>query len=155
MREQKTELALLMPLILERLNAGHEVTFSPRGTSMLPFFAEGRDTVTLAKPEGRLKKYDIPLYRRKNGQFVLHRVVGVGETYTCIGDNQFAPEHGIEEEQIIAVCTSFTRKGKRYSASALRWRVYAVLRHYSRFPRRVWRGVIRRAAALLRKNEKR
>lgn len=151
MREQKTELAVLMPLVLETLNAGHEVTFSPRGSSMLPMFREGRDTVTLSRPQGKLKKYDIPLYRRENGQFVLHRVVRVGDTYTCMGDNQFAPEHGIADGQIIAVCTSFTRKGKTYSADALLWRVYAVFWHHSRFPRRVWRAIVRRAAALFRK----
>ena len=151
MREQKTELVALMPLILETLNEGHEVTFSPHGSSMLPLLREGRDTVTLSKPHGRLKKYDIPLYRRENGQFVLHRVVAVGETYTCIGDNQFALEYGIKDEQIIAVCTSFARKGKKYSADAPLWRAYAVFWHYSRFPRRVWRAVRRRITGLFEK----
>ena len=89
MRKHTTELAELMPLICEKLEEGREVTFSPHGSSMLPLLKEGRDTVTLAKPAGKLKKYDIPLYRRENGQFVLHRVVRVGDTYTCIGDNQF------------------------------------------------------------------
>ncbi len=126
-----------MPLIRERLEAGHEVTLSPRGTSMLPFLKEGRDTVTLAFPPAKLKKYDIPLYQRKSGQYVLHRVVCVKDTYTCIGDNQFMLEKGIEQEQIIAVCTSFVRKGKKIYANAPLWRLYAAFWHYNRFPRRV------------------
>ena len=131
----------VIPLMLERLEAGYEVTFSPYGTSMLPMLRQGRDTVTLKAPSGRLSKYDLPLYRRDNGQYVLHRVVRVGETYACMGDNQFVLEEGIREDQILAVCTAVTRKGRKRSVSALRWRIYAVLWHRSRFLRRVIFGI--------------
>lgn len=141
MLEKKIKLDDAMPLIKERLNAGHEVTFSPRGTSMLPFLKEGRDTITLSAAPAKLKKYDIPLYQRKNGQYVLHRVVRVGETYTCIGDNQFVYEKGIEPEQIIAICVSAVRNGKKIRPGAPLWRLYAVLWHYSRFPRYVLAAV--------------
>ena len=70
----------LMPLILERLAAGQDVRFSPRGVSMLPMLRQGRDTVTLSPVTGRLRKYDLPLYRREDGRYVLHRVVGVANT---------------------------------------------------------------------------
>lgn len=126
-----------MPLIREKLNEGHEVTFSPRGRSMLPFLKEGRDTVSLTAPPAKLKKYDIPLYQRKNGKYVLHRVVKVGETYTCIGDNQFTLEDGIEHGQIIAVCSSFVRNGKKIDANDLSYRLYAIFWNYSRFFRRI------------------
>ena len=141
-----------MPLIREKLNAGHEVTFSPRGTSMLPFLKEGRDTVTLTAPSAKLKKYDLPLYQRKNGKYVLHRVVKVGETYTCIGDNQFTLERGIEHGQIIAVCSSFVRKGKKIKASDFSYRLYAIFWNHSRFIRRILAAVCRRVSRLWRKN---
>ena len=57
-----------MALIRESLDSGHEVTFSPRGASMLPFLKEGRDTVTLTALPSKLKKYDIVFYQRDNGQ---------------------------------------------------------------------------------------
>ena len=139
----------MIPLMLERLEAGYEVTFSPYGTSMLPMLRQGRDTVTLRAPSGRLSKYDLPLYRRDNGQYVLHRVVRVGETYACMGDNQFVLEEGIREDQILAVCTAVTRKGKRQSLSSLRWRIYAVLWHRSRLLRRVILGIWRRTLGRL------
>lgn len=148
MSEKKIRLDDAMPLIRERLSEGHEVIFSPRGTSMLPFIKEGRDTVTLAPPPKKLKKYDIPLYQRKNGQYVLHRVVRVGDTYTCIGDNQFTYEEGVEHGQIIGVCSSFVRKGRQIHSDDLKWRLYAIFWHYSRFPRRVAIGVIRRIKKL-------
>ena len=144
----------MLPLIEECLAAGQSVRFSPRGVSMLPLIRQGRDSVTLASPPEKLKKYDIPLYRRKNGHFVLHRVVRVGDTYTCIGDNQFVYEKGIEHGQIIAVCTDITRDGKTTSLRSPKWRIYARIRHYSRFPRRVVRGVCRRIKVVLKKISK-
>ena len=144
MRESKIQLNDAMPLLLEKLNEGYEVTFSPRGTSMLPFLREGRDTVTLASKNRKLKKYDVAFYQRKNGQYVLHRVIKVGKTYTFIGDNQFVREKGIEAEQIIAICSSVLRKGKRITASSFAWRAHAVFLHCSRPLRRVVAAVRRR-----------
>lgn len=43
---------------------------------MYPMLRNGEDVVVLKKPEGRLKYLDVALYRRSNGDFVLHRVVG-------------------------------------------------------------------------------
>ena len=139
-----------MPLIRERIAAEQLVRIYPYGKSMLPMLCEGRDSVVLSKAQ-RIKKYDIILYQRENGQYILHRVVKVGKTYTCIGDNQFVLERGIANEQIVAVCITFTRKGKEYSTDSLMWRAYAVFWHYSRFPRRVFRAVKRRVVRLFGK----
>ena len=87
---------------------------------MLPML----DSVELSKAPPKLKKYDIPLYRRNNGQYVLHRIVDVGETYTCIGDAQFVKECGIRDEQIIAVVTSFNRDKRCYSVTSPVYRIY-------------------------------
>ena len=79
----------LLPLIQEEIDSGGKVRFKPRGRSMLPFLKEGRDEVVLVKPPERLKKYEIPFYRRRDGGFVLHRVVGLASdgTYIMCGDN--------------------------------------------------------------------
>ena len=98
-----------MPLIQERLAAGDRVSFYPRGTSMLPMLRQGRDSVELSPLPQKLKKYDLPMYRRDNGQFVLHRVVAVSDSCTCMGDNQFEPEPGLRHDQMIALVTAFTR----------------------------------------------
>ena len=140
-----------MALIRESLDSGHEVTFSPRGASMLPFLKEGRDTVTLTALPPKLKKYDIVFYQRDNGQYVLHRLVRVGKTYTCIGDHQYVYETGIRRDQIIAVCSSVVRGGKRISAQDGRWRLYAVAWHYSRPVRRVLIGVRSRLSHMIKR----
>lgn len=140
----------LMPLIRERLAAGQSVRFSPRGISMLPMLRQGIDTVTLSPLPDRLRKYDLPLYRRDNGKYILHRVVKVGDTYTCSGDNQVALERGVRHDQMIAVVTSFSRGKRAHSVTEWRYRLYCRLWHYTRLIRRIWRGLKRRAARLLK-----
>ena len=127
-----SQLEQLMPLITESLAAGKSVRFYPHGISMLPMLRQDIDSVVLSSVDGRLKKYDIPLYQRDNGKYVLHRIVAVGESYTCIGDNQYVFEKGIRDDQIIAVVTAFTRGEKEISVTSLAYRIYCVLWHYSR-----------------------
>lgn len=47
---------------------------------MHPFVEQGRDKITLAPIQDQVRKYDVILYKRKNGAFVLHRVVGKEQT---------------------------------------------------------------------------
>jgi hypothetical protein len=143
----------LMPFICERLAAGQTVKFSPRGISMLPMIRQGVDSVVISSPPEKLKKYDIPLYRRGDGSFVLHRIIKAGESYTCIGDNQFVCEKGIEHNQIIAVVTSFVRNGKEHSVNEPGYRAYCVIWHISRPVRRLWRGIKSRMIRLKRRTK--
>ena len=151
MPEKKMRLDDLMPLIRERLAAGQTVSFFPNGVSMLPMLRQGRDSVELSPAPERLKKYDLPLYQRDNGQYVLHRVVAVGEDYTCIGDNQFLLEPGVEHRQVIALVTAFTRDGRRIEVTDLRYQIYCRLWCASRPLRHFWRGWLRPRLGRLRR----
>ena len=147
LNEKQVPLEALMSLIRETLEAGKSVQFSPKGTSMLPMLRQGVDSVTLSPLPEQLSKYDIPLYQRDSGQYVLHRIVKAGETFTCMGDNQFTPESGIRREQMIALVTAFHRGEKEYVVSSLPYGIYCRLWHYSRPARRLWRmgkGLLRR-----------
>ena len=139
-----------MPLIQEQLDRGQTARFSPRGTSMLPMLRQGLDTVTLSPAPERLRKFDLPLYRRENGQYVLHRVIRAGSAYTCMGDNQFAPEPGVGHDQVIALVTAFSRDGREYSVHSPAYWFYCRLWHFSRPVRRLWR----RGRSLLRRLKK-
>lgn len=129
--------------IREALSGGSTVSFVPGGTSMLPMLHPGRDTVVLSPLPQKLRKYDLPLYRREDGQYVLHRIVKAGNTYTCIGDNQFMPEKDLVHEQMIGLVTGFVRNGRKYTVTSFGYRVYCRVWHYSRLPRRCWRKVRR------------
>ena len=137
--EKKVRLETVMPLVVESLAAGKTVKFSPRGTSMLPMLRQGVDRVVLAPLPEKLNKYDIPFYQRDNGQYVLHRIVDAGETYTCVGDNQFVLEKGLRQDQMIAVVTGFYRGDSYHSVSELPYQLYCRLWHCSRPVRHFWR----------------
>ena len=119
----------LLPFIEEALNNNKTFTIPITGTSMLPLLVKGRDTVTIKKCEARLKKGDLPLYRRQDGSFVLHRVVSVEAdgTYTMCGDNQFLKEKGIAHTAIIGVVTAITRNGKTFSVDSKKYQLYVKL----------------------------
>jgi hypothetical protein len=129
-------LADMMPVIRETLAEGKSVRFNPQGTSMLPMLHPGRDTVVLSPLPETLKKYDLVLYQRKDGSFVLHRIVAVSQTYTCMGDHQFHRETGLEQRQMIGLVTEFVRNGKTVKVTAPGYRIYCMVWHYSRFFRR-------------------
>ncbi len=136
-----------MPLIEESLKNGKPVRFAPRGISMLPMLRQGIDSVTLSPLPEKLKKYDLPLYQRDDGKYILHRIVKVRDTYTCIGDNQFVLEPGVRHDQMIALVTGFTRGEKEHSVIEPGYQLYCRIWHYSRpirFIIRKIRGLISR-----------
>lgn len=101
-------------LMVETLQRGGEVAFAPAGNSMLPMLRNRQDKIVLVKAPEKLKKYDIPLYRRDNGQFVLHRVVAVKKDgYVLCGDHQGQLEYGVRHDQVMAIVKAFYR-GKMY-----------------------------------------
>lgn len=157
MSDTSVRLAEILPLMQERLAAGESVQFTPQGTSMRPTIYGGRDQVVLSPLPERLKKYDLPLYRRDNGQFVLHRIVKAGDSYTCVGDNQFELETGIRPDQMIALATGFYRKGKYYRVDGLGYRVYIRIWHWTRPVRRFvlgyYHGAVRRLKKIFAKEQ--
>lgn len=141
---------LLMPLIKERLAVGQSVRFGPKGTSMRPMLRQGIDKVVLSPLPGKLKKYDLPLYQRDNGAYVLHRIVKAEDTYTCIGDNQFQLEPGVRSDQMIGVVTAFYRGAKRWEVTSCSYRLYCRLWHITRFLRCYWRALKAKVRGLLK-----
>ena len=118
---------------------------------MLPMLRQGQDSVVLSPLPKRLRKFDLPLYRRSNGQYVLHRIVKSGDSYTCMGDNQFVKETGLHRGQMIGVVTAFTRGGKKYTVDQWQYRLYCYLWHYTRGFRRFGRAVMARLYTIGRK----
>ncbi len=143
----------VMPLIRERLAEGKKVIFGPKGTSMLPMLRQGIDRVELVAVKGKLKKYDLPFYVRDNGQYVLHRIVKVRDTYTCIGDNQYVYEHGVRQDQIIAVMTGYYRGDEYISAKSWRYKWYCRRWHWTRPIRPLWRRLKGKLVKLIQRKK--
>lgn len=122
----KVQLADYYPLIKETLENGGTFSLTITGSSMYPFILGNRDKVTLSPITAELKKNDLPLYRRSNGAFVLHRIVKVEKdgTYTCCGDHQWQLEKGLKKDQMIGIATEYVRKGKHLTNRNLFYRFY-------------------------------
>lgn len=102
--------------------------FTNVGDSMMPLLRQRRDIIHISKVDGRLKKYDVPLYKRDNGQYVLHRILKVRENdYVICGDNRTGMEEGITDRHIIGVMTGVSRDGKFLSVNDKKYKLYVML----------------------------
>lgn len=117
-------MASLSPLMEEILSHGGSVELTVTGNSMFPMLRHRVSRVRLAPPRPLLVG-DLPLYRRDNGKYVLHRIVAVENgLYTCCGDNQWQLETGLRQDQILAVMTDFQRKTRWVSAQNAAYTAY-------------------------------
>lgn len=122
-------MADLSPVMAEVLHNAGEVTFTITGNSMLPLLRHRKDKVCIVKPqENGLKKYDILLFVRNNGKYILHRIVAVTpEGYALAGDNQCVIEYPVHYAQVIGVVKGFWRGGKYFSCDSFWYRLYCKL----------------------------
>ena len=96
-----------------------------KGVSMRPMLREGKDTIIISPIVGRLRKYDVPLYR-KRGSYVLHRVVEVTDKgYVICGDNCMAKEYDVTDGMLVGVLSGFRRGDKYVSVDSKGYLAYA------------------------------
>ena len=111
--KESLPLAALESVIREELASGGSAVINIRGQSMLPLMKEGVCNVRIVPPKFPLKRYEIPLYKRADGQFVLHRVIRVKKNgYVCRGDHQLQKEFPVTEAMVIGVADARIVKGK-------------------------------------------
>ncbi len=98
------------------------------GDSMRPLIRQDKDLLIIEKTYGRLKKYAVPLYKRDNGQYVLHRILKVrNDDYVICGDNRYRKEYGITDQHIIGVLAAVVRDGEEISITDWRYLLYVHL----------------------------
>ena len=117
----------LSPLITGLIEDGTDVRFTVTGISMRPLLYNRRDSVllTFCYPL-LLKKRQIPLYKRPDGTYVLHRIVKVGKnSYDMCGDHQWEIERGVDKSSVICVVKGFYRNGVYHSCKELPYRMYS------------------------------
>lgn len=112
----------------EEIERSGKIIYTNVGDSMMPFIKQGRDILVISKAEGKLKRYDVPLYKRDNGKYVLHRILKVRKNdYVICGDNRWSKEYGITDKHIIGVLTGVIRNGKEILVTDRKYRIYVHL----------------------------
>lgn len=99
------------------------------GISMLPCIRPGKDILHLIYPEKPPEKYDVILYKRRNGNYILHRVMEVNESkYVLCGDNQYILEYGIDDTQVLGILKGFYREEHYVDCKSSRcYRIYVMI----------------------------
>lgn len=157
--EQPIELRDLEPFIETVFASGSRLMFYPKGRSMEPFLHDRREKIVLVRPaeKGDYRKGDIIFYKRENGSFILHRIVGERrDGFVLCGDAQTVREFGIRPDQVIARVEGFYR-GRRLidCRKNLRYRFLASLWVFLLPVRRgllILRHPIRKAGSFLRRH---
>lgn len=111
------------------LESEGRLVYTNVGTSMMPLLRQRRDLMVIEKkgPE-RLHWLDVPLFKRDDGKYVLHRVLWVRKNdYIICGDNQWRPETGITDRHILGVLTHVDRDGKTLDMRSRKMRLYGVM----------------------------
>lgn len=109
------------------------LVYGIHGISMQPMLRQKRDTVIIRPAKGRLRRYDVALYRYPSGKYVLHRVIRVlpNGRYIIRGDNLYSDETTITDANILGVLDGVIRGGKTISVQTFRYKLYG----------RVWVGI--------------
>lgn len=117
----------ILPVLRELVESGQSVRLTVSGSSMSPLLCHQRDSVLLEPIRRPLRRGDIALYQRTNGQYVLHRVCRVdpqGRLY-CIGDAQTQVEGPLEPGQCFALAAAVCRKGQWLRPGDFWWEFFA------------------------------
>lgn len=123
----------------EELARKGQLIYTNVGDSMMPLLRQGKDLLIIKRPkewdvpyEGsepiarKLRRLDVPLYKRDNGAYVLHRVLKVRKKdYVICGDNRYQREYGINDRHVIGVLTGVVRDGREISVHDKKYLFYA------------------------------
>jgi signal peptidase I len=129
--------------ICDDLKKNQKVSLIIKGTSMLPFFKDGKTEVFLKSKETYQKK-DVCLFQI-NDRYVLHRLIKINnQKYYFRGDHLCSYEI-VRKEDIIAYVYQYSKNNQMIQSDAMshrlkRW-VYLYYHQFKCFLKRIYRGV--------------
>lgn len=104
---------------------------SVKGTSMLPMLRQGVDTVAIERAcdPSSLAPFDVILFQRSDGSYVLHRIVRLEQDANSLlvcGDNCETTEL-VAYSQVLGVMTKFFRGERETTLDSWGYRAYVTL----------------------------
>ncbi len=108
------------------LKENGEYVATTAGLSMFPLLSDRKYVVKILPKNGRLKKYDVALFRRGK-QLVLHRVIKVfNDGYYIRGDN-CAKGEPVSDSQVIGILSEIKGKKKLIKITDISYIIYSRL----------------------------
>lgn len=99
-------------VIEEQLRKGFPVSAFTEGDSMEPLLYEGKTHVVIAPCKEELSVGDLPIFKRRDGVYIIHRIVGKDdEFYYTRGDNCLYGEM-VSKDTVLGIVVEIYRKGK-------------------------------------------
>lgn len=121
----------------EILSKHGQIVKTPTGCSMRPMLKNKEDHVVIESICAPLRVNDVVLFKRDNGQYVLHRIIKIRQNdFVIRGDNCIENEYGITENQIIGKLKGFF-KGNHYidCDKSIIYKLYVLIWRITFFPR--------------------
>lgn len=112
------------------------IAFVPDGRSMWPFLKAKKQTVIIARKEGKLSPFSVALYKRDNGDYALHRVLRLADGgYQMKGDSQRSSEF-VLEGNVVGVLKGYYKKNRYFDAASQKFISKGERWHKSKIRRR-------------------
>ena len=122
-----TSIYSISDLFTETLDSGGRVKLPVKGVSMYPLIRPSGDYALVEKAYS-YRKYDIIFYKRQDGSYVLHRIVGEDKDgFILAGDSETDKERGITSDQILAKAVCIIRRNREIDTSSFFYKVYSML----------------------------
>lgn len=111
----------LIPFIQESFERQQDVSIKVKGTSMRPFYVDGKTEVTLSPFVGELKKLRVYLYK-VNDQYLLHRYIKTKDNLHYFRGDALSTYEVVDTEDVLGVVTKMKYRGEVVACNDLRYR---------------------------------
>lgn len=111
-----------LPVLIDIIKSGKDVSVTVTGSSMAPFLAHLRDSIIVSPPPRQFHRGDMVFFQRQDSSYVMHRIhhLKEGKLY-LVGDNQTEIEGPIDPEQVFGIVRKVIRNGKLLQKGDFWW----------------------------------
>jgi phage repressor protein C with HTH and peptisase S24 domain len=100
----------LMELVIDSIKNNQRTTIKVTGSSMTPFFTDGKTSVTVKHIEKELQKYDVILFKYQES-YKLHRIIQMKDNRIVVSGDNLLSKEIVTFNDIIGVVESFETDG--------------------------------------------
>ena len=121
-RRRIVDIHTYLPVIIDIIKSGKDVSVTVTGSSMAPFLAHLRDSIIVSPPPRQFHRGDMVFFQRQDSSYVMHRIhhLKEGKLY-LVGDNQTEIEGPIDPEQVFGIVRKVIRNGKLLQKGDFWW----------------------------------